>query len=971
MDPVQYYKILDSLSDANRANQNIQRMPSASNDPGLGMVSDIMNAPVLGGGVQGLLHVLGAIGHAPVVGGALNAAQEPGALIRSIIFGNQFGGRANAPGPLGTIQSTGMGLEDLLNSIGKYGLGGGLQHQIDTYNDIPTSGGKLLADMVVDPLNLLTGGKVAGMVGKLPIPKSEAVAEMATAYPKAVRETIAKGGTLTKEQLTKGLDKLEVLNKKYGNHIHPGFFDLLEQSPRAKVALENDKVMGLLGHLANAIGQPNSARLLADYFSAHPQVADAARNQMKQYAEDLIMRAGHAGTPNLSPDEAASFIFRHVPNLDLQHAEQLGNKLPAIFEKYDKDMQYVRDLQNTIGSNHDNLEHLTDYVRQLAETGDPTAKTALGELKDIRNNWLGTDPLREPEDFVVSGRYLRNFAAENGLTELHGLEKGWRELLTAWRQQALFAPAYWINNTAQAVAQNKLFTGSVGMNDLPHAMGGVTGKFLEDATGELQKLLDEHPNLAQYAGPIQKSLTTIRQMPRYQQLVQMQHEFGPWVQQHAIDYELDPKSIPEVLQAGTSSQIGGLKSRVERPLVGFERVPGLGRLFQYMREGSEAVESTGRLAAFINTYKKSMAGSMEDLTKVLEPVLREDGLSPADIDDLLMKIKSTKGAIGPQKLAGWIIDAGGDEHSVVKNVNYLNELRGQAHTAAVNEAQHIHLDYRKTTNLDEILRNVTGFHFWATRMIPMYLEIMATHPGLLNAIDRMEQDSTNYRNEHDMSSPRLQSTVPMFGPGRQLAHMLFGRDGEIFVDPTRLTAFTDRPFDVFSPAKGESPVGRVLDALNSVGVSPNPALQIPLQMSGAYGARQPSDILRLTSLINGLVREKTGRMFDLELPLHAIARERPLNALGADQPLPAEPNDMVRWRLRELSQEKTGTPNAPEYKLAEKEGSKNPLWREAVMSLGNQQTRERVMSLMGMPTRFYSDAQHELDIKKAEKQRNT
>jgi hypothetical protein len=306
--------------------------------------------------------------------------------------------------------------------------------------------------------------------------------------------------------------------------------------------------------------------------------------------------------------------------------------------------------------------------------------------------------------------------------------------------------------------------------------------------------------------------------------------------------------------------------------------------------------------------------------------------------------------------------AGADDDTIARGLGAMGSAQTGAYRAGVKGTFDIHFDYRDTTNLDEMLRNVTGFHFWATRNIPAYMRIMATHPGVFMALQRMEEDSEQYREEEGVASPRFNDSVPLFGLGRQLAQTLFGEEGELWWDPHRFVALAEPPGNIREPSKGESPVGRALDVAGGFGVSPHPFLNVPLNMLGVYGARQPGSFIRATPVVNAAVQQATGENFDLEGPVKELQRQRPLNALGANQPEPRDPDDVVAWRLREMSQERTGRPNHPAYIQAAREGNSNPLFQEAVRSLGNRGIREKALAATGVASmKLYTDTQHEMD----------
>lgn len=938
-----YEELRQRLREELRRQNALPPEPEREPDPLLAGMEKALQAPVVGGVLQGTLGLLGALGEAPVVGGVLQGLSYPGEVLRGVALRHQLAGDTTLPGPLGTLQSVQMGIGDLARDTLAYGPLGALGHARDVYRELPLTGAGFLADLVLDPLNLAGFGIPGRVAARLPagsrlrgiLGKAQAAEDAASrAIARGVEAGVERGGAL-----------LRVL---------PGVGKLFQPSARRAVAVENDRIVNFLGHLANLLETDNTARWLADlYHPAGPGAPDA------QQARALLRsRLDELGLRGLPEGELEATIFSAVPGFDPEVVQRFVRRLPQDLNQYDRDRALVLEvLARHYPAGAPQPRSTQEALRFIERRGAPE-DAAL--LREIVRRWRGTDLLRDTEDHALTVRYLRRYAREQGLGDpfklgdirwiresglpdaIKEFEPGsaWRELLTAWRQQALFWPSYFLNNLADIELKSRLVYGIPGTVDLRHNLAGLVGRIAE-----------EHPQLA---GALRKALGD----QPYQRLAQAGSVMGPVWQ--AFAEQIGLRHVPaEILQAGIKNEIGGVKAPTFREPMGLERLPKVGELFQRARELTETIELSARSAAFMDGYRRAMQARAQDLGRLLGGALAHRGYDPAA---LVADIEANQGLISAQRVLQHAQAVGADAQTQAQLLREFGRVQSEAYHAGVQAGFKIHFDYRDTTNLDELLRNLVGFHFWATRNVPLYFEIMATHPGVWASLRRLDERSAQYREAVGDRSPRLRDTVPLGGLGRQLAETLFGVPGEVYGDPRRLVTITDAPGgDVSVPAKGETPLGRALDVVRSFGISPHPFAQAPLEILGVYGARQPGPVLRATPLINAAVQAATGEQFDLEAPIRTLRRQR------LSGPPPAPPEVLVRARLREMSQERYGRPDAPEFQRAQAEGPTNPLWREAVRSLGSRSLREQLTAMVGVPLRVATDAERELARRKQER----
>lgn len=905
-------------------------------DPVLTGLNYALHAPVAGGVLQGALGVLGALGEAPVLGGVLGGLSYPGEVLRGVLLRHQLAGDVPVDGLSGTVASTIWGLRDLVGDTLQYGPLGALGHARDEYRALPLSGAGLVADAVLDPLNVVGFGAFGQLAKR--------------AAPGRLRDLLGKAQAAedaAKAGISAGFDRAQAALLTRARSL-PGVGQLFERSARARVALENDRAVNFLGQLSALLGGEDAAPYVADLYRPR-RVAGGVDTEhartfaaRQRFARALEERYGIT----VAPENVEATLYGLIQHVEPGFVQRFGPRLRQYVDYYQRDLGTVRQiLKEHWPEGEPAPRTVAEAARVLGRLG---RNEAAAELRQIADRWKGTDLLADSLDHAVVQRYLRRYAVEQGLGaparlgDLPGIgphlpeavqafEPGaaWRELLTAWRQQALFWPSYFINNWLDIETKSRIKLGTPGTVDLRHNLAGWAGKLAEENPGVRALLEAFGPGAARRATEASRTMG-----PVWQDFAE-RAGLGSWVP-------------AELLQAGVKNELGGIKGPDLREPMGLERLPRIGRLFYWARALNEAIELSARSAAFIHGYTRAVQGRLEELETLLGGLMRHAGY---DAEPLEAALRENDGLISPARLLEIARAQGADAKTQAQLLRELGRVQTEAYRAGIQEGFRIHFDYRDTTNLDELLRQVTGFHFWATRNVPLYFEIAATHPGLWASLRRLDEESTEYRRETGARSPRLEGTVPLGGLGRQLAQVLFGQAGDVYWDPRAAFALTQMPgSDVRAPSPGESALGRALDYLGAVGVSPHPVAQAALEIAGVYGARQPGAVLRATPLVNAAVQALTGQNFDLEAPIKTLRRQRLVG------PAPGGPDALVRMRLRELSLEEYGVPDAPPYQRAQAEGPRNPLWQRAVRDLGNQALRERLTAALGIPLKLQPDA---------------
>lgn len=396
---------------------------------------------------------------------------------------------------------------------------------------------------------------------------------------------------------------------------------------------------------------------------------------------------------------------------------------------------------------------------------------------------------------------------------------------------------------------------------------------------------------------------------------------------------------------------------------GLERLPNKagGQYIRFWRELRTAVDESARTAAYTHGYRDYLASHADDLAAKLDAAVRPV-LGDAIAQTVADGVRTSNGVFLPSTLRDQLAVEGAAPATIKDALTILGQERRAALEAGDTFAKKIHFDLMEgRTNADELLQQVTFFHTWATRNLPFYAEVLATHPGLFNALRAYQDTTAEGARQGDYShNPRLRSGLPLGGPAELVAH-LFGDQGQIFFNPARYIGIVqqlDEPYQ----ARGQADMGSVINALSQVGLGPNPLIQAGLNTAGVMGARQPGNLLRVSPLINGLAQMATGLPVNIEdvTGLPQLQRMRPLNALGANQPVPSDPAQRVRMRLAQMAGEQ-GNPNDPAAIAAMREGASNPLWREAQHQMGIQRVLESLSSLAGAPMAIRTGAERAID----------
>ncbi len=616
----------------------------------------------------------------------------------------------------------------------------------------------------------------------------------------------------------------------------------------------------------------------------------------------------------VSPTDATKILPSVDPVFSPANFKKYAQAFAKIAPGYDLDRHKLANLLSLPGF---------EGVRSMDQAKILARKQGLdslvGELQDLHQRW-GVDLLTAPENEAFLSKYLKNVAGEYGFEEPKVPLKIWQNLMQVWRQSALSFPVTLANNAGDIITRSIASGQGPGILDFGHNL----------KQGFLKSFLPKKASSAH----------------------------GPQVMQRLERHGLN--DLPqEVFERGFSGEAFNPEFLQDKSWL--ERTPLAGKYVEMMGNLFAAEEKAGRTAAYFNGLEKFNRQTKDAVVAGLGDTLQKLGADEHTATRILNLVGSdleAHGALAPQAVLQAAQAQGlSTPEARTALLQFLQPFRQAGHEAGIANSHKIHFDYNKLTKADDALRNVMGFHFYATRSIPFYLELFAEHPGLF-ALNRQYHDlSEEIRKDRELSTQRrYEGTIPL--PDVGLDELLFGKQGEIFINPTRLVSVLEPNPVPIAPWKGASPLAPILGVGNEVGLRLAPPLNIPLQVSGLLGNAPPTTMFRGTPFLNQAGEALTGHPVSVEGPIDWVQRQRPLNALGVKQPVPTSPDLFIKLRLLELAQEETGDAKNPEYLRAMWQGNSNPLWQRAARDLGTQGTKERLAALLGLPVHFDSETAH-------------
>jgi hypothetical protein len=737
-------------------------------------------------------------------------------------------------------------------------------------------------------------GPLGGMAAPTPAAPMDAAAQAArgTAINPALTEELTNAQRAWKIVDAESADPLERVAAR-------------QRVTAAEAALD-DALKASLG-MPTSTAQPDVLGAATTKSAAQAAAAQAAQRQM--WLEQAANQAG------ASPDLLAQ-MQRDAPSLVQQFtkgqqtwqdilARLPGDTPPATLRDAYAQAQAATDLPSTVQTK------LVSDIRGLIRT--------FGAEVDPANPAHETDALTAA---FVTGRAKAMAAAGERTTPLTLPVLG--TLMNVIRKLALFNLGMPIKYVTDALLHSAAFAGK-GIPDL----GETAIRAVK--TGEEAGL---GPVAAQWF--IDRGISPPQGLSRGQVLAQ----------------NLATQTPPEVgaetpgLASRAADVVAGLPDQIGIP----ERAQNAGAWLKNVTEAlTRTLGTTARAGGFMEGYDRYMAQNADALGQRFTTLLGE---AAAPIRKALAE---NKGVLTAQAL-GTLLEEGGvqDLASAQQALGLLGGAQRAAKQAGMQMADRYSLGTSTLTNADEIAANFIPFHVFASRSLPIMLEMFSTNPKLYVLYQQYYDALTAYDAEQGiLPGTRLAQRLPVW-------HTPLGT---VYFDPLSYTA-ESRLFKKTYPSPKMTELGQKYQEAERLGFGLAQPWMTLAEMSGQLGARPPAGVTEADPLIGLGWQALTGNVappfyenWGNLRPFGAFATDPQHIAPGETAYDPATP---VRKRLAEMSIERTGQVNNPEYvQAAMTPGS--PLFQQAARDVALRNLLEMGSHTLGVPIEHRTDAQANIE----------
>lgn len=634
---------------------------------------------------------------------------------------------------------------------------------------------------------------------------------------------------------------------------------------------------------------------------------------------------------------------------------KVRQQAPDLVTRYDDQLAKAKALQAEVGG--------APSLRQLAEHADPAVAQ---RAKDILGATGGGDPLTEHTDAVINQMWGKQYLDSLNIrfSDPGLMRKGYNEIMQVWRQQALFAPAFILRNQIDASARMLIYAGNLGID---HPLNPFTAKD-PDSYWQIfrQAWRDSAPEAAPRLQPnlgvndaIRAELTAA---PTPADVVtgmaQREVEKGRGLER------LSGTGLGRLGGAAAGAAVGAPAGPAGMALgagLGFVAAPWMGRATRAFRNLYTAQEQIMRSTGYNHAYRAAVPRAQATLEDALKATLGESA------PGVIRAVDDRAGLLSPKDFSDALDAANVAGEARIGAEAAFGAYRGTLEDAGRQFSHKLFINYQNTTNADEWMRQFFGFHVFSTRSLPFYAETLATHPGLLSAVEDFKAAKEQQAKGGGYSKNRRMVYAVELPSDQEFLTAAFGHAGHIFIDPTGYVSLVQGAIQATqdSPdARGTSVVGTILNQLQRVGLSPTPPLQVGLEIAGAYGGQQPQSLLRTEPLVERGTQALTGQFS--EAPWKTLQRQR----IGpfADR-APNDPAMTARLMLRQMALEQDRAyadahptdPISPRFRQAMVTGAGDPLYDAAVRRLGQQGFLEAGATYAGAPLRFRSNTETAID----------
>lgn len=407
----------------------------------------------------------------------------------------------------------------------------------------------------------------------------------------------------------------------------------------------------------------------------------------------------------------------------------------------------------------------------------------------------GLGPLRynpfDDDSTIIIRKLIADKSLELGVSPAKGLKRYYYNALNKWRDQAVWSLGYLVFNLMDSAAKNLI-------EGVPVTKALRSRSNVERFAQELGTVVPESIARGQFSDIIQTAST----------------------------------ASPFLAQRGAWDEVPIARnlSHTTRLLTDTMEYAVRGALWRHLMEE--------RLSQFAPGFAGIIA---EDLTKL--------GIDPKPIIDL---IAMRRGIISPTEVRSALVSLGADRPLATALAQIWTDVIQEASRQAESKVGRVHFDYWRKTLLDEnVLSPIFGFHIWATRSIPYYLQTFAEHPWVPALIGQYLAATDNQGVEV---------------PGSREVLRQLGVEGSLRLDPLRYLGVMGI-LSGRSATADAGPIGQVLEMISPLGIPLNPILDTAVQVTGQKGTASPSSYFRIPAFLSSLLTFILGRPVNLEAPI--------------------------------------------------------------------------------------------------------
>ena len=383
------------------------------------------------------------------------------------------------------------------------------------------------------------------------------------------------------------------------------------------------------------------------------------------------------------------------------------------------------------------------------------------------------------------------------------------------------------------------------------------------------------------------------------------------------------------------------------------------KIVRYIKDLARITENSLRLAPYRSEWNKQLTAAMPKFIDEVGETLKNNqryipsvhtpltqAINRPPIGEITQWIVSKDTHFSPKEFMSMLSDKGVHIDDVKTLGQRWTDLVDETESMGEEFANSIHVNYAKTTNIEEAIDKVFPFVRWPIRMVPNFQKVLAQNPAFVIAITRLNSITTEDAKRSGLPK-KYQKMIDTGSFGSYLANRIFhqGEGGKLYVDASGILM----PWESYTSGAGDAQFaqGPVEAAVDMFPFEPFATVKAPAQIaSSAIG-----------SAIPGL---KPMLPYSAETPLSPVNRFSGLAGLlgGNPQELWTKLAEMIpgvqnydfrradiQKRLGEMAGRDTGFVDHPSY-MAARGTESGPLYEQAGLDIGYQRGTEQGLGMV-------------------------